>query len=130
MLTLIKNSDGETAIFFCALIQYENIAVEIAKYLIGKGAEIAIKDSERLTALHEAAKYNHVKLIEFFYGHKLDFNAVDDNAKTPLIWALSVNSQDAAKFLIENHADINAKDEKAWNAFSHYFSNRTEEVSR
>ena len=73
--------------------------LDVVEYLIGKGANFAIKNNIGLGVLHVAAQNNKVSTLIYFRD-KLDYNEADSNGITPLHWAACSGSEDAAAYLL------------------------------
>jgi len=59
--------------------------VEPVRALLAKGADVALTDKDRLTALHHAAHSDYnVEIVEILLKHGADINARDASGKTPL----------------------------------------------
>jgi ankyrin repeat protein len=83
--------------------------LDIARYLINKGADINTKNNNGSTPLHNAcsiANPEEVELVKLLILKGADVNAPQNFGATPLSYATT--SFDAASFLIEHGADINA----------------------
>ena len=71
----------------------------IAKLLLIKGAEIDSQDNDGETALHEAAKWGHLKLIQFFINHGANINAVGSDGRAPIHLAIAHGNIDIVNLL-------------------------------
>lgn len=63
-----------------------------------------------LTALHYAARHNHVEVAARLLAAGATLDAREANAITPLLMAISNNNVDVARFLLAREADVNAMD--------------------
>ena len=98
-------------------------SLEIAKFLISKGADVNAKGYRGETLLHNAGAtwatgttFN-IEIVKFLVSHGADVNAKDDGGLTPLHCAATNGSDDndkieILKFLVSHGADVNAKDDK------------------
>ena len=71
----------------------------IAKLLLTNGAKIDSKDNDGETALHEAAKWGHLKLIQFFIGQGANVNAVGSDGRSPVHIAIAHGNIDVVNLL-------------------------------
>ena len=102
-------------------------SLEIAKFLISKGADVNAKGYRGETLLHNAGAtwatgttFN-IEIVKFLVSHGADVNAKDDKGLTPLHYAAGYydvrwrerrgERMETIKFLISNGADVNAKDD-------------------
>ncbi|MCI0487214.1 MAG: sigma-70 family RNA polymerase sigma factor [Blastocatellia bacterium] len=78
---------------------------ETAALLIERGADPNIKRGGKgwpragWTAMHYAALYGLIELIELLIAHRADINAIDDEGRTPLAVAISEKQYKAADLL-------------------------------
>lgn len=119
-----RNKDGEPPIHF-AIQQagflspsFKNIT-QIIKLFIDYGADLNSKDNNGRLALHHAASFGSVTLLELCATLNkrviVDLNAKDNDDKTPLHYAVTSESignldTETASALLSNGADVNAKD--------------------
>ena len=79
--------------------------IEVATVLIDRGADVTIKRGGNQiprsgwTALHYAASYGFVELIDPLLKHRADVNARDNEDKTPLDVAIEANQPKIAEIL-------------------------------
>ncbi|KAJ1813748.1 palmitoyltransferase akr1 [Coemansia sp. RSA 2599] len=97
-------------VLFWAISQRHLNAV---KYLVDQGADILLKDSGGLTALHAAVHSSSVPILVYVACMQLaadpgSLDAGDSNGTTPLMWAAYQKQQSMMEFLIRIGADINA----------------------
>ena len=110
----IKANNGSTALIEAAANSHE-----VFKLLLEKGLDINTKRNDGSGAFYQCMlgmiyyDYDHIKLAEFLLknGANVDEAPAAGGAKgyTPLIYAARANKPDIAKFLIENNANVNAK---------------------
>ena len=99
----MKGRDGRTLLINSALYN----RIEIAKWLLEKGALIDEKDAQGLSALHCAVMSNNLKIVEFLLKQGADINAKDNWGNTPLMRAgLNI---DMIKLLVDFGADCTVK---------------------
>ncbi|MDD5454971.1 MAG: ankyrin repeat domain-containing protein [Candidatus Ratteibacteria bacterium] len=96
---------GDTALMWAALVG----RIDIVKFLIDNGADVNIKNNVGNTALMEAALNTPVYLA---ISMVKDTNMEDEILGDTRIMAFQKVYADIVKLLIENGADINAKDNK------------------
>ncbi|MBF0585275.1 MAG: ankyrin repeat domain-containing protein, partial [Magnetococcales bacterium] len=92
--------------------------LEVVKRLIELGADPAAthrvreEDIDGVTALHDAAKNNHVAMVKELVNHcPCLLMTVDDRGWTPLHYAVRFDSTEVSKTLIELGADPRAVDQ-------------------
>jgi ankyrin repeat protein len=103
-----KNARGVTALMLMAREGNPGLAL-----LLEKSVEVDGRDDEGNTALHHASRMfargwprrNGWALL----GKGADVNASNQRGETPLILAATQYEADAAKLLLEKHADVHAK---------------------
>ncbi|MFC2121324.1 ankyrin repeat domain-containing protein [Bacteroidota bacterium] len=84
--------------------------IEIAAFLIEKGAEIDAKDLNSKTPLHYAAMKDKVSLAELLLEEGANINAQDKDDFAPIHWAAMNNQPNIMKYLIDNGAKIDIKE--------------------
>lgn len=92
------------------------VYVEIAKYLIEQGAQLAHQDNDGFTALHYAAKNGHLEVVKMLVERGADLNVFPDETKfyrgeTPLNSACSYSNTndknlEVVKYLVEKGASM------------------------
>ena len=63
------------------------------------------------TALHAAARKNHLKIVQSLLRYGADVNAQGMCGRTPLLFASEWGHLEVVRWLLEQGADVNAKDE-------------------
>jgi ankyrin repeat protein len=104
------DSNGRSVLHYCC--KYNNNAnksLEIAKYLMAKGASCNIKNNKGMNLLHFAARSNNAVLLKYFIDCGLDIDASANDGQTPLGIAMCWGAKYAINTLIEFGANINAK---------------------
>ena len=85
--------------------------MELAEMLLHAAADPAAGDEVGATAAHYAAQYNQSGLLEWLVQRTPALvNAVDTDNRAPITWAISKNSGDAVKTLIDAGADLTVPD--------------------
>ena len=83
--------------------------LDMAKYLVERGASLEAKDAQNRSMLHVAAYGNQVKVAEWLIIKGLDLNAADTTNSTPLHWASKKGNSEMVALLVDKGADIEAK---------------------
>ena len=99
-----------TALMFAS----ERGFLEIARYLVGRGADVNRRNRFGFTPLHAAANGSHVEVAGFLLENGAEVDAADENGRTPLYFAAEKDSLALARLLTEQGADLNAQDRKHW----------------
>ena len=79
-------------------------AMELARLLIARGANVNCRGEEGVSPLHEAAGSGQIELAKLLLDHGANLNAKDDHGKTPLTIALEYKQTEMASFLREHKA--------------------------
>jgi cytohesin len=102
-----KGSGGQTPLF--AAVYGDHI--DIARFLIAKGANVNAKDMAGQTPLHVVCVHGKRNMVELLIAEGADVNARDYGGCTPLHRMFTIGRQrmDIAELLIAKGADVNAK---------------------
>ena len=79
---------------------------------LDNGANPNAENSHKLTALMEAARFNHLRAVKVLLNVGAYINAKNREGNTPLHYAAMQNSPDVIEELINNGADIEALNKK------------------
>ena len=82
--------------------------VEVARYLIKRGAKVNVKDNKGFTPLHMAVMNGYVNLIPLLLNSGANIDALDNNGTSPLFRAIHKKQYEAMKILLERGADVYA----------------------
>jgi ankyrin repeat protein len=85
-------------------------SLPLARLLLERGADIAIKDDCSETKLHAAACRGNSSIAALLLEHGANVNVTDEHGRTPLHWACFRDSFLVTKILLENGAEVNATD--------------------
>ena len=99
----IKRADGKTVLIQLCYLKPECLAVNIAKALLAKNADIGLTDENGLSALSHAVLQEKEQLTMLFLkeaGDTFDINASDNNGRTPLFHAATVGNFNILKMLL------------------------------
>ena len=103
-----SDDEGATPIFYTVSFNYN---VEVLKKIIIMGADWHHKDNDNCTILHYAATNEHIEILEYVLSLGLDVNAVNNEGRSPLCYAVKCNQNvNIIKKLITCGADINIRD--------------------
>lgn len=102
----LRNSDNFTPLLLASF----HGQLEIARFLIEKGADIHADDNENSTPLHNAAARGHLDIISLLIENGARINQCDGNGMTALHLAASYGHPECAKLLIEKGANVNARE--------------------
>ena len=89
-------------------------ALETARVLVERGADIHVKDDIGGTPLNYAAHWNSLEVARYLVERGADIHAKDVYGDTPLHDAAAGNARETAEFLLSRGADIHAKDSDGW----------------
>jgi hypothetical protein len=84
--------------------------LEIVHWLLSRGANSNVRNSNKWTPLHWAAYYGHVEVSRLLLQHKADICAHSDDGWTPLNVAAKSGHVNVARLLLEHGADVNTPD--------------------
>ncbi|KAL8548069.1 hypothetical protein ACS0TY_007400 [Phlomoides rotata] len=96
----VKSDKGDTPLILAA----KEGKVDIAKYLISRGADITMTDCTGFTALHWAATYDDTEIVALLLSKGADIEA-DSIGGTPLHCAAKFGKPGMIKFLLLNNAE-------------------------
>ena len=90
--------------------------VEVAKYLLQKGADISLTaESNKRNALHIASQYGSVEAIEMLLSYDFRPDLRDGERNTPLACAAACGQIEAVNCLLKHGADPLLKGKDGWN---------------
>jgi ankyrin repeat protein/L-ascorbate metabolism protein UlaG (beta-lactamase superfamily) len=100
-----KEPDGSTPLHVAA----RTGNIEIAKYLLGAGADLRAGDNENSNVLHLAAVGGRRDMIDLVLARGIDVNSADDNGMTAILFAVGYNHADLVPYLVSKGARIDCK---------------------
>lgn len=86
--------------------------LDVATYLVSKGAWVNAADSHSITPLHRACRWGHVGVVEFLIENGARIHAIDKWGKTPLHEASTNGHPEVVQYLLSKGADVKAEDLK------------------
>src|SRR5215468_8733236 len=81
---------------------------DAAMQLIAAGADVRAKDVDGTTALHWAAHYVDVELVDALIKKGADVNAANDYGSSPMMEAATLGSAAVLKLLLKAGADVDS----------------------
>jgi ankyrin repeat protein len=101
------NYGQRTALYWTVIRNYS----EIARMLIGAGADVDVQDESGWTPLHWAAYINRTEITQMLIDAKADLNIEDVDSRTALHYiAVHNNRLEIARMLIDAGARIDIED--------------------
>jgi ankyrin repeat protein len=100
------NYGQRTALYWTVIRNYS----EIARMLIGAGADVDVQDESGWTPLHWAAYYNRTEITQMLIDAKADLNIEDVDSRTALHYIAVHNRLEIARMLIDAGARIDIED--------------------
>eukprot|EP00386_Alphamonas_edax_P004126 GDKI01012953.1.p1 GENE.GDKI01012953.1~~GDKI01012953.1.p1 ORF type:complete len:217 (-),score=55.43 GDKI01012953.1:35-685(-) len=86
---------------------------QIAQLLLDRGGDVHAKNTVQETPLHTAAIQGHTQVAQLLLDRAADVNTRNQDGWTPLLGAINCDtvSNDTVTLLLDNGADIHARDE-------------------
>ena len=108
-----KNARGETPLHIASMQGKINDVVD----LLGKNADVNVKDNAGWTPLHEACNQGHIKIVEKLLdsGAFIDIPGYEND--TPLIDAVNNDRVEIVKLLLKRGANVNLRNSDGKTAF-------------
>jgi len=80
--------------------------------LVGKGANVNVRDQKKRTPLIFAATNGHTPVVGFLISKGAEVNAKDSSGQTALLYAAKRSFNQAAALLLEKGAEVNVQSKK------------------
>ena len=110
----IPDSNGSTPLMCAAAFAGQPY---LFNFLIARGLDYTLKDSNGWSLLHHAAAGGSNVIIEQLLSLELDIDSRDNNGRTPLMTAACSKQLQSFRFLIEQGSDPLLKDNNGTGAF-------------
>ena len=104
----LLNARDETGMTPLHCAAYNN-HLELAAYLISKGADVNAAKDNNSRPLHGAAFYNCPDIVKLLLEHGADIEATNSSGYTPLLSAAAAGRIEPARILVDHGADIHAR---------------------
>ena len=93
-----------------------NGAVDLARELIKRGANVNLPNNSEQTPLHFAAWNNKLEIITLLLANMAKINAADKYGNTPLMFAVSRDNKEAVVLLLSKNANRNIRNKTGQSA--------------
>ena len=93
-------NNGSTALMIAAV----NDKLQAVKYLLEKGADPSLKDSDERSLLHWASFGGNTAVIEKILSYAVDIESRDNHGSTPLMFAQRHGKTEAVAYLLSKGA--------------------------
>jgi ankyrin repeat protein len=103
---------------------------DIAKLLIGKGADVNIQGTDGGLPLHCAANHENTEIIELLIKEGAQIDVKNLWGNTPLCLASQRGCNKTVQFLISKGADFSAKSNEGWTALHYAYKCGHKEVQK
>lgn len=104
-----KHAQDYQALSHLRIEQAKRIA-KCTRILMSHGADVNIRDNERVTPLHMAAAHGYYEAVQHLI-EKADIDAQDADGSTPLFYAAYAGHRSVAELLIKAHASVTIKND-------------------
>jgi ankyrin repeat protein len=101
--SILNDEEAASALMHACVRGY----VDIAKYIIDKGADLNLRNDQGNDALIVSINHNHFELGEYLINKGANVNAKNKRGFTPLMMATSKGSLKLTKMLVERGAIVN-----------------------
>ncbi|MEW5922699.1 MAG: ankyrin repeat domain-containing protein [Candidatus Zixiibacteriota bacterium] len=112
----LLNARDETGMTPLHCAAYNN-HLELAAYLISKGADVNAAKDNNSRPLHGAAFYNCPQIVKLLLEHGADIEAANTSGYTPLLSAAAAGRVEPARILVEHGANIHVKTQEGVTPF-------------
>jgi tankyrase len=102
--TLITDKEWDNATLLHDAVGHNQL--DVAKYLLDKGADVNAVTTDGLTPLHMAAQNGNIEMTKLLLQRRAKVNALDAKGWTPLERAQKWGHQDEAEFLRQNGGNV------------------------
>lgn len=95
--------------------------LSVLKFLIGRGADVNLKDDEGKTALMKAVESfqaANLSNVKYLIDHGADVNAVNNKGETALIIAVKKGDEEMTRVLLEKGSPVSVKDREGKSAWT------------
>jgi ankyrin repeat protein len=85
--------------------------IEVAHFLIERGADVHCRNKQGWTPLHTAARFGHLDIVRLLLNLDIGVQVRSRDQETPLMLASLGGHVEVSRFLIEHQADIASADD-------------------
>lgn len=86
----------------------------VVEEMINGGAQIDVRNEEKLSALHLASRNGHLDVVKLLVENGANINIERGIGMTPLYHATLGGNLDVVKYLFEKGAELNVRNENGW----------------
>jgi len=113
LTNFVHKRSGDSPLILAARNGYKDIVA----ILLTNNAHVKHKNLDGKCAIHEAACYGSVPVIDILLSHGADVDALKRADWTPLMFACVYGKFDCARSLLQNGADVNRVNKDGWTPF-------------
>ena len=94
-----------------SISRQKGVCLDLVQFLLKHDPSAAAQDQDRLTSIHLASEWGHLKLAWFLVEHGTNVAAQDQEGSTPFHLASELGYLELAQFLVEHNTNTAAQNQ-------------------